>query len=272
MRKALAGALVLIGIAASTAPAQAAVRAVVGVTPEGETCFLGGAQAGSFLSAEQVARQASFNQPYVLANLTGLLQQVTAIGMPALTETGDCEASYMVELALAEGQPGAFAVALSGSESEAKALLPASISLEKPDGRARRVLGDHLEAAGLAKPELKFKQVISVDLDGDKRDELIVNAAHLGEEGAGPGDYSVLLVVKGDEVIPIHSDVVPPEDQQSEILPALLDNEVVAVVDLDGDGIFEIVNYSAFDFGDGWELVSLKQGKAKHLLWCGCGG
>ncbi|WP_342643982.1 hypothetical protein [Rhodoligotrophos ferricapiens] len=270
---ALAALITVVSLIAAVAPSHAGGRAVVGVTPEGETCFLGGADGANFIAAEQIVPSLGYSQAYTLITLSGTLREVSAVGPAELTETGDCEASYGVELALEDDQPGVFAVAVSGHEADVKSLLPKALAVKEPDERARQVLTDHLKAAGIAEPELKFKQVLSVDLDGDGQDELVINAARIGNDGAVAGDYSVLLVAGREKVIPIRSDVVAAAEASSEEQAAsLLNNQIVAILDIDADGKYEIVTYSAFDFGDGWDAAAIRGDRAEHVLWCGCGG
>lgn len=266
----LLAAFTAAGMLAMSAPAEAASKALVGITPEGDSCFLGGAANGAFVPPEQIVPQLGPNQSYVLVDLGGVIREVASIGAAELTETGDCEASFKIELALEADEPGKFVVALSGDANGLDGLLPKDVRVEQPDDEARETLSTHLRQAGIPEPELSIKQLLTVDLDGDGKSERIINAARIGAEGVAEGDYSVLLVQNEDAVIPIRSDVVTKTSQDE--MQALLDNEVVAVIDLDRDGQFEIVSYSAFDYGDGWDAVTIRDGEAAPVLWCGCGG
>ncbi|MGF7158873.1 hypothetical protein FHS85_000483 [Rhodoligotrophos appendicifer] len=242
---------------------------LMGVTSDADTCFIGGSEKGLFGDASQIVPKLAINQIYTLVDLTGPLREVAALGQPVLNDAGDCDASYTVELALEEGQPGKFAVAVSGATADVEKLLPAKVTTREPDDQVRQILADYLKQAGLPAAELSFQQILSVDLDRDGQDDLIINASLIGKDEIAQGNYSVLLLKQGETIIPVHSEVVatPPEEP-----PSLLQNRVVAIVDVDGRGPYELVVFSFFDYGDGWDITAVVDGKARPVLWCGCGG
>src|SRR5690606_37101290 len=111
------------------------------------------------------------------------------------------------------------------------------------------------------------------DLDGDGAKDLLINAINTTRTTARKGEYSVLLVQKntrtGTQTVEISSDIMTEDiDEPS----PLWENTVVGIVDINGDGGMEVVIYSAFAYGDGWQVIRVRDGETEQVLSCGCGG
>jgi len=127
----------------------------------------------------------------------------------------------------------------------------------------RRVLDAH----GRAAAPVRIVVVHAVDLDGDGREEYVINAAHgsdLGETAATT-DYSLLLLVSAEG------------DAQAQIIAAWWNEEDASpfehydayYADADGDGVMEIFVDWRYYEGDGTRMFQLKDGRVKEtpLAW-----
>lgn len=114
-------------------------------------------------------------------------------------------------------------------------------------------------------------EVFAVDFDGDRRDEYIISAINFTDEGIiQPGHgknqlYSVLLLVQqkdGQDVItPVVSFLCPKIYKDT--LPVKYFVKMCA--DVNGDGILELLVYSAYYEGGGMQIYSFEQ-DGLHLV------
>jgi hypothetical protein len=107
------------------------------------------------------------------------------------------------------------------------------------------ILAEVLNDLGLDDPQVQFLTLQRVDLEGDGVDEIVMTGfrqiAGSGTTVISPGDYAVVILrrLAGDEVltIPLVSDVYP--QSSSNISP--LEYRVIGMLDLNADGVLEIV-------------------------------
>ncbi len=72
--------------------------AVIGVTPEGQTCFIGGAMRGIIAEPEAIVQSLKHKDAYTLVRLDKTRGEGWAVGAPERIEDGgDCESSYLQE-------------------------------------------------------------------------------------------------------------------------------------------------------------------------------
>ena len=150
----------------------------------------------------------------------------------------------------------------------------------EPKGQIyERITREFLESKGISNPVIKNKQIIRVDLEGDGVDEVILSGRHVKSEDADvgktfkKGSYSFILVRKiiDGEVksIPIGVEVYTADIQIEQWTPR--EREVTAILDLDGDGVLEIVVHTTGYEGYGTTAYKIKDGAAKDVLNVGCG-
>jgi hypothetical protein len=145
--------------------------------------------------------------------------------------------------------------------------------LDVPRPEHEALLRDFLARRDVADPVIDIRQTIRTDLDGDGAEDWIINAVHEHPTEARKGDYSVVLVLKSAGTSTrtfIVQDEVTLED--SPYASTLWVNDVVAVLDIDGDGQMEIIMSGTYLYGGGWELIRFEQGGFEHILFCGCDG
>lgn len=132
----------------------------------------------------------------------------------------------------------------------------------------RSALSDYLVSRKLKGARARLTRVVRCDLDGDGRDEVILEGSSrsglaqtgLGGDGVRADDYSVVLVrtLVGGRVrtVPLWSALGRT---------AYSDAKLAAVADLDGDGRMEVViSWTAWEAG-GAELWSFRAGRTKKL-------
>jgi len=262
--------------AAQEATVKVSEIPMIGITGEGITCVIGGALGDRFVGGDLIHSRITPRQEYTLHNVErGAGDVVWTIGKPkAMGGDGDCEEHHQQELSLITKQLGKPQVAIFGSQASVKTRLPAKVEMLATDDKdAVAMVAAFLKEKGFGERPARIEQAMRVDLDGDGAPELLVNALDTERGNAKRGDYSLILarVGKGADARTVAlSEDITPED--TEYPSVLWENTIVAVVDLDRDGASEIVLYGEFFHGDGWDVVRLKDGKAEHVTFCGCGG
>ena len=131
-----------------------------------------------------------------------------------------------------------------------------------------------LHEKGIARPELRLTQVIRVDLDGDGSEEVLVSATQYAKglsASASPGDYSMVFMRR------VLKDKVVTSLLEGDFFPRGVDfgapgeHRVGTVLDLNGDGVMEIVLFGRYYEGD-WAAVFRVEGdKIVKILTAGCG-
>jgi len=270
----LAALLIVLALTGLGAPAQAqpstpAPRPIVDLNSQ---CLLGASQGGKWLDAEVAHKHLKGGEKYRLYNLTRYLSTVTgakpeSIGVP-------CEDTYNVEMPAGPKRP-ASVIAVGGTWN-ALPRVPRSESTNQQVYRS--AVASILVKSGIARPRVNITQVLRVDLEGDRTDEVIVTATNRPRglyPAAEAGEYSMVSLrklVKGKvETFMLEGDFQPEAVE----FGAPLTHKVTAVLDLNGDGIMEIVVDSQYYEGHWstvYQVVTTANGvKLVPALSCGCG-
>lgn len=248
--------------------------AVIGVTPEGQTCFIGGSLRGIIAEPDAIVQNLKHKDPYTLVRLDKTRGEVWAVGSPERIEDGgDCESSYLQDLTFTNDQLGLFQIALKGKPDDVRARLPANfIRLPTKDEDYQKLLERHLTDKGLVNPKVAIKQLLAADIDGDGRQETFINAMNSKRGDEKRGEYSIVLMRREtagkEELIEVRSSISMKDEKSPSLL---VEHTIVAVMDVDGDGNAELIMYGAFAFGEGWEVLKIKGKSAEQVLVCGCG-
>lgn len=134
---------------------------------------------------------------------------------------------------------------------------------------------DLLRAKGLRNPRVRLTRVLRVDLEGDGRDEVLIAATTprpgYGAPDAKAGDYSLVFarrLVKGRVVTVTLCGNVFPRDAA---FAAPQTFTLESVLDVNGDGILEVVTGWSYYEGAGKAIHTLAGAAARQVLTSGWG-
>ena len=144
---------------------------------------------------------------------------------------------------------------------------------------------EFLKTKAIEQAKVKIDNILSVDLDGDGEDEVLISATnYLSKEGRVPmkspaGSYSMVLLrrvaagkvetqlVEGE----FHSKAYPRKGPDDAGFDAPNAYKVIALLDLDGDGKMEIVVGSNYYEGEEITIYRYDPKKSEPLLSVACG-
>ncbi len=133
------------------------------------------------------------------------------------------------------------------------------------------------QKTGLKNSAVVIKKIIKTDLDGDRKDEVIIQAAnHPDIYNAGKGDYSIVImqhIIKEKAVTDILTFQYKDDScEVSEGTPCTITQyNISAILDLNGDGTMELLITDADHESDGVTAYELTQEGLKAVLDWGCG-
>lgn len=251
-------------------------RIVIAISPEGQTCLLGGGVNGTTLSPDLLSKKLKPRQNFRLYTLQGRQNTVLwPIGKPEKIEIDTCTPHYRQSLSLTAADLGKAQIAIfDGGGSKRIAIMPKTLQVMNPHNeKYSKVLATFLEGQNLPNVPLKIHQLIRTDLDGDGIDEVIINAINTERNLDRKGEYSIVLVarvINGKSSVEAIQNEITLED--SDLPVVLWENTIAAIVDVDGNGTMEIIMYGQFFHGQGWDLVVSNELSAERPVICGCGG
>lgn len=131
-----------------------------------------------------------------------------------------------------------------------------------------------LRQKGIARPQVRLTQVVRVDLDGDGSDEVLVSATYYARglsSRASSGDYSLVFLRRRVEGKVVTSIIAGDFFPQGVNFGAPGEHRLAAVLDLNGDGIMEIVLFGRYYEGDWAEAYRVEGSKVVKIFSSGCG-
>jgi hypothetical protein len=282
-RTALVAALVFLAFPAPGKPEPGAVQgssSIVALQPaqhedsgNGKLAgyLLGGWSKGGWLEDKVVASLLRGGEKYRFYSLNGEVGVGTG-GLPAPLGSEDepCHDTLAVSFPAApEGREGLVAVAGS---FDALPRVPKLLSTEQQV--YKDAAAAILREKGIARPDVRLTQVIRVDLDGDGSEEVLVSATRYARglsAAAAPGDYSLVFLRRlvKDRVVTnlIEGDFFPKGVQ----FGAPGEHRLGGVLDLNGDGVMEIVLFGRYYEGDWVAAYRVDGDKIIKILTAGCG-
>jgi len=234
--------------------------------------LLGGSAGGQWIKPAAAAALIPGGEEYRLYTLTGEVGK-SAGRQPAKGEDA-CSDTWYATLAPFPTGRGSL-VAVGGPWNACR---DPSKSPARSSGFIKRRRRD-FKAPGIANPKVNLTQVLRVDLDGDGVEEVLVSATNYGKSGSGggltpdarAGDYSLVLlrkVVQGKVITTIITGEYYPSAKKFNV-PA--EHRVIGVLDLNGDGILEIVLSGRYYEGDWVDAYRIDGAKVIKLFSMGCG-
>lgn len=157
--------------------------------------------------------------------------------------------------------------------------LPKIQSTEQQQYRA--VVSSYLKGVGINSPQVKIFQLLRVDLDGDGTDEVLISANSkedpLSSNFMGKGDFSLVLlrrVARGKaQTIPIVSEIELKNHADPIQTGKWFHKETVAaILDLNGDGMMEIITAFQSIRDGGKSVYEVKGRKPRMVLGWYCSG
>jgi hypothetical protein len=235
--------------------------------------LLGASAGGQWLKPEAAAGLIPGGETYRLYTLTGEAGNSVG-GKPAKGEAGPCSDTLFVTLTPYPAVRGSL-VAVGGPWNA----MPRRLKLASPETQAYKdAAAELLRRKGIDNPNVNLTQVIRVDLDGDGEDEVLVSAtnyARFTHGGLTPdaraGDYSLVFlrrVVQGKVVTRIITGEYYPKAKK---FSGPTEHRIIGVLDLNGDGILEIVLSGRYYEGEWVEAYRVQGAKIIKLFSMGCG-
>lgn len=263
------GALLILTV---SLPAQKAKRAVPILYIEAETevgLVLGASQQGRWLSWDKISPQLKGGESFRFYSPAGYAGK--RVGKkPALSPaSGDAyNVSFVTPVQSKQDLIGLSGAAWNPQPRIPKALAPRS-------ARYRAAVADFLKTQGLPNARVEIGKIQQIDLEGDGVPEVLIEARSVGYDASlqngGPlqaGDFSLVLLQKTvggkiknlllDGTIHTSSGGVNGDSANRYYLRNVLD--------LDGDGVMEIVVGWHYSEGGGAEVYRVKGGQVKRVL------
>ena len=250
--------------------AEAAAR----VYPVVDTSYgflLGGTSGGNWITTDVMSDTVVGGEPFRVYSLKDYLGRAAGSTAPSAGEP--CEETRVVELRPSYENVNAIA---SGGPWAAMPRVPKNLSTRQPV--YVKAVADLLKARGISTPRVKLEQVLQVDLEGDRVNEVLVSANYFaGSDNNEPmpsaeaGDYSIVFMRKlVDGKV---ETVVLAEDVQAQRIEfgAPFKFDIAGVLDLNGDGVLEVVLHDRYYEGIGSDVLQIKGTQYEVVLSAGCG-
>jgi len=235
--------------------------------------LLGGSAGGRWLKPEAAAPLIPGGEHYRLYALTG--EVGGSVGSePAKGEVPCADTWYVTLSPFPKGRGSMVAV---GGPWNA---MPRAVKITDTGQQVyKEAAAEILKSQGIVNPKVILTQVIRVDLDGDGVEEVLVSATNYErfKPGGGltpnarAGDYSLVFlrkVVQGKVVTSIITGEYYPKAKE---FNAPAEHRVIGVLDLNGDGIMEIVLSGQYYEGDWVDAYRVDGAKIIKLFTMGCG-
>ncbi len=232
--------------------------------------FFGATRDGKWIKAAQAAKSVQDGTVYRVYDLTKQVGE-TKGGIPKADEDV-CPDNFAVELKPTP-EHGAIALAATWNPFPRKVR-----SADVTQQVYIDVVRDFLIQRGIRDPKMRITKIVRVDLDGDGEDEVLISATNYFAkddevllQAPRAGSYSMVLlrrVVAGKvRTKLLAGEFYPKPDSPS--TPNMY--EISAVLDLNGDGKFEIVIHSMYYEGGETTIYQCEPEKITPLLNVACG-
>ena len=229
--------------------------------------LFGASRDGKWMTADQAAGFISPGQPYRLYRMTDTLGIGRAAGLESPGET--CQ-NHRVRISNISGN-GTDVMAVAARWN---ALPRAPAVIDTTQRYYEEAVAKFLRSRGIEEPTVHLNQLLRVDLEGDGVDEVLIGASRLRGSAtmARSGDYAVVLlrkIVAGEvKQIPLEANLYP-EECIAECAPASY--RIAAVLDVNGDGIMEVITVFEYFEGRGKRIHAVAGDTTDAVLSWRCG-
>src|SRR4030095_2535596 len=230
---------------------------------------------GKWIKAEEAAKALNDETTYRVYGLTQEIGEATG-GKPKAVEDV-CTETLSVSLS---PKPDKGAIALAAPWNA----LPRKPQVTDPTQKVYLdAVRDFLKTKGIEQPKVKIESILRIDLDGDSEEEVLISATnYFDKENRVPmrspaGSYSMVLlrrVVRGKVETQLVEGEFHPKAylRTGDSFDAPNAYNVIAVLDLDGDGKMEVVVASNYYEGEAITVYRCEpKKKVEALLSVSCG-
>ena len=235
--------------------------------------LLGGSAGGRWLQPEAAAALIPGGEHYRLYTLTGEVGR--SVGhKPAKGEDSCADTLYVTLAPFPQGRGSLVAV---GGPWNA---MPRAVKITDTEQQVyKEAAAEILKSQGIVNPKVILTQVIRVDLDGDGVEEVLVSATNYErfKSGGGltpnarAGDYSLVFLRKVVQGKVVTSIITGEYYRKAKKFNAPAEHRVIGVLDLNGDGILEIVLSGRYYEGEWVDAYRVEDAKIIKLFSMGCG-
>jgi hypothetical protein len=261
---ALTGLLGLLGVSVASAADQHPIIEI-------ETgYFFGASEKRKWIKADQAAKSVTGETDYRVYSLTNELGQVKGSQPKSVDEP--CPDTLVVSLS-ATPKGG-----IIGLAAPWNALPRKPVIADTTQPVYVEAVRDFLKGRGIKEPKVRITRILGVDLEGDGEDEVLINATNyftkdddVPMDGPRGGSYSIVLLrrlVAGK----VRTQLVAGEiyaKPDASIAPNLY--TIPAVLDLNGDGKFEVIVHSIYYEGGETTIYEFESDSIKPVLSVACG-
>jgi len=265
------------------APLSTAIVSAADLRPiiEVETgYFFGASEKGNWVKADKAAKSVGKKTTYQVYGLTKQVGQITA-GKPKSVEE-PCPDTLTVSLS-SKPKDGVIGLAAPWN-----ALPRAPVIADATQPVYVDAVRDFLQTRGIADPKVRITRILRVDLEGDGEAEVLISATNYftGDKSnvhpAAPfseapihapqgGSYSIVIlrrVIEGNVQTKLVAGEVYAKPDES-VAPNVYN--LVAVLDLNGDGKLEVIVHSFYYEGGQTTIYRCEPDKIEPVLSVECG-
>jgi hypothetical protein len=228
--------------------------------------LIGGVSDGKFIKGIEAGDKIKINDEFKLYSLSGYL----GIGKceNIITDQQPCNDLYYIGLKTdIKPKKAERAIAISGDWNAC----PKIPKIENTKNKTyETIISDILKSKGVKNPNVQLNQIIRTDLEGDGVEEVLISAnSHFKSFfDKTKGDYYSILVLRKIINGKVENIVITAETKMADLAYV---NKILAILDIDNDGVMEIITSMAYYEGDTTIIYKLKGNEAEVILSEGCG-
>ena len=235
--------------------------------------LFGATTGGKWIKPEETAKAIADQTTYRIYGLTESLGEAKG-SKPKAVENDVCTDTLSVSLS-PEPEKGVIALAAPWNALPRKPRIADTTQQVYVDA-----VRDFLKTKGIEQPEVKIESILRIDLDGDGEEEVLISATNYFSKRvpmrSRAGSYSMVLlrrVVAGKVETQLVEGEFHPKAyvRKEDSFDAPNAYEVIATLDLDGDGKMEVIIGSHYYEGEVITIYRCDPKKVEALLSVSCG-
>lgn len=232
-------------------------------------CLMGATNArGAFIGYEAAGPQIQTYSEVRWFNLEG--EHGTGPSQSAVPMEEPCDWAYITGAVLPTDEPGDYVGVAGGGP-----VLPNVLRLHSPSSQTyRTAAADYFRSIGHYTKAVTLTQVIRTDLNGDGVEEVLITVRDDADgipTTVDAGDHSAILLRRvvngGVETVLVDGEFYSAHED----FGAPTTYNIMAIADLNGDGLMEIVATADYYEGSSFVAYSMRGGVPTQVLTCGCG-